>query len=255
MRPAVGAPGEPVGAADADRSSCGPRGRGRGGRARRRSSTGSLPGASNMRARPEAALPVGLAVVEARVGNVALRVDDRRRTVPVSGSKKWKPLAIVSDQPALLAQREAAEIFRRLPGVVLAGRRDRSDGSSVLDVDPPQHACRAGPNRCPRRARPWHRRRMSISIMASASRWFGWPRRGRAAAIAAAMSEKASLASETVTRITSAVDDEQRAVRKVERRQQAGQDGQHKRAGDRCRDSGRCRRGSRRRRSRPPRSR
>ena len=43
-----------------------------------------LAGSLQHAARPEAALPVGLAVVEAGIGNVAFRVDDRSRIVPTS---------------------------------------------------------------------------------------------------------------------------------------------------------------------------
>ena len=197
---------------------------------------GALPGASNMRARPEAALPVGLAVVEARVRQC--RPQGRRSP---SNCADCRDRRSGSRSPSRRRARPSrarprrAEIFRRLPSRRPGRWRDRSGGSSAPDVDPPQHLRRRVPVGAFAEHRLWHRRRMSISIMV-----YCLPMvrpatlAAEAARIAAAMSEKASLASDTVTRMTSAVDDEKRAVRKIERRQQAGQDGEHEGAGDRA---------------------
>ncbi len=107
------------------------------------------------------------------------------------------------DKPAAFAHRERAKIFRRLPGVVLAGLGVEAVNRRSVDVDPPQHTGRAVPVGC--------LAELSFGIdhafdfdhgVLPPNGSAGGVSRLRPPRIAAAMSEKASLASETVTRIT-----------------------------------------------------
>ena len=202
------------------------------------------------RARPEAALPVGLAVVEAGLGHVGFGIDDRleragRRIEEIEAADHGH------DQPALRAQAEAAEVFRRLQVSSRAGRRIVAMDQLAPDVDPPQDACAFG---IPDRALAEHGLGVDdagdfdhvlVSLVLS-----------RVAPQHAGRQARQGLAADRHGQQDDhAIDDQQRAARQVERRQQPGQDGQHQGAGDGADDSGRCRPGSRRRRSPPPRSR
>src|ERR1019366_2280768 len=98
----------------------------------------SLAGRLEHRARPEAPLSVGLAIVEAGVCQVCFGVDYRVE-LPRLRIEEIEAAHHRHDEAALLADCERAEEFWRGPGNVLAGCRLVAVDRRSPDVDPPEH--------------------------------------------------------------------------------------------------------------------
>src|SRR5690606_23845586 len=86
--------------------------------------------------RPEAALSIRFAIVEAGLPDVRFRIDDRREDVRL-GIEEVKTRCHTEDKAAFLAQSEATEIFRRAPRLVVACGLIETVDQALPDVDPP----------------------------------------------------------------------------------------------------------------------